>query len=67
MRPKPRHLRLASAEEAKRHAGLAGIQQFAQLQPYDKMEQAWFAGVQANDGGPAADGGSVRGLPGDPG
>ncbi len=49
LRPKPRQLHLASVDEAKKYAGLAGLQQFAQL-PFTKGEPAWFSGVQASDG-----------------
>lgn len=50
LRPKPRQLHLASVDEAKKYAGLAGLQQFAQLPAFTKGEPAWFAGVQASDG-----------------
>ncbi len=50
LRPKPRQLHLATAEEAKRYIGLTGLQQFAQLPLFAKGEPAWFAGVQASDG-----------------
>lgn len=49
-RPKPRYLQLATALDAKRHAGRPGVQRFAQLLPFTKMEQAWFACAQAADG-----------------
>ena len=54
LRPKPRQLHLANAEEAKKYAGLAGLQQFAQLPAFAKGETAWFSGVQATDGAPPA-------------
>lgn len=50
LRPKPRSLHLATADEAKRYPGLAGIQQFSQLPAFAKSEPAWFAAVQASDG-----------------
>ena len=50
LRPKPRQLHLASAEEAKRYPGLAGVQQFALSPTFAKGEPAWFTGAQASDG-----------------
>ena len=51
LRPKPRTLHLASADEAKRYPGLAGAQQFAATQPGSgSLTSSWFAAVQARDG-----------------
>jgi len=52
LRPKPRQLHLATADEAKRHQGRVGMQRFAQLPAFAKAEPAWLAGVQASDGNP---------------
>jgi len=50
LRPKPRQLYLSTPDDAKRHAGLTGLQQFARLPLFAKSEPAWFAGAEASDG-----------------
>src|SRR5687768_14564789 len=54
-RPKVRSLHLASAEEAKRHAGIPGIRKFAELSAVGKAPAKWIAAVAAADGGEPAD------------
>ncbi|MEO5959194.1 MAG: PEGA domain-containing protein [Opitutaceae bacterium] len=50
-RPKNRSLHLANADQAKRHSGLAGAQQFAAANPaFAGLPPSWFAAMQARDG-----------------
>jgi outer membrane biosynthesis protein TonB len=50
LRPKPRPLHLTSSDEARRHAGLAGVHQFVHSSTLAAQAPAWYAAVQANDG-----------------
>ncbi len=51
LRPKPRQLHLANADEAKRQPGLSGARQLALAQSLgDGLAPAWLAAVQARDG-----------------
>lgn len=51
LRPKPRLVHFASADEAKRHPGLGGVRQLATTQPaLSSLPPAWLAAVQARDG-----------------
>ena len=49
-RPKNRALHLANADEAKRHAGLAGVRKFLELSAAASGAPKWYAAVQARDG-----------------
>jgi len=51
LRPKPRGLHLASADEAKLHPGLGGARQLAaSLAGLSNLSPAWIAAVTARDG-----------------
>ena len=54
-RPKARSLHLASADEAKRHSGIAGVRKFAELSASGNASAKWIAAVKASDGGEPAD------------
>lgn len=55
VRPKTRALHLATADEAKQHAGVAGVRKFVDLSSTSGRANTWFAAVQARDGTAPAD------------
>jgi TonB family protein len=51
LRPKPRGLHLAGADEAKRYPGFGGVRQLASSLPaLNSLDPAWVAAVSARDG-----------------
>src|SRR5688572_7967792 len=54
-RPKTRALHLATADEARRYAGPAGIRKFAEQSSSANGPITWMAAVKARDGGVPSD------------